>query len=68
MLNTTLQVPCVGFSVAGLDRAKVGFFSFVCLFVCLFVFFVYCCHSDIDFTSNCILTHFNSDQSLVKIL
>ena len=46
LLNTTLQVPCVGFSVAGLDRAKVGFFSFVCLFV----FFVDCCHSDIDFT------------------
>ena len=36
LLNTTLQVPCVGFSVAGLDRAKVGFFSFACLFVCVF--------------------------------
>ena len=23
-------------------------------------FFVYCCHSDIDFTKNCILTNFNS--------
>ena len=22
--------------------------------------FVYCCHSDIDFTNNCILTNFNS--------
>ena len=39
LLNTTLQVPAVGFSVAGLDRAKFGF-----------QFFVYCCHGDIDFT------------------
>ena len=23
-------------------------------------YFVYCCHSDIDFTKNCILTNFNS--------
>ena len=23
-------------------------------------FFVYCCHSDIDLTENCILTNFNS--------
>ena len=39
--TTTLQVPCVGFSVAGLDRAKVGFFLlFVCLFVCVFFFIV----------------------------
>ena len=49
MLNTTLfKVPGVGFSVAGLDRAKFGFYRFQS-------FFVYCCHSDIDFTKNHIL-------------
>ena len=26
MLNTTLKVPSVGFSVAGVDRAKFGFY------------------------------------------
>ena len=40
LLNTTLEVPCVRFSVAGLDQAKVGFFSFVCLFVCLCFLFI----------------------------
>ena len=39
---TTLKVPGVGFSVAGPDRAKFGFYRFQS-------FFVYCCHSDIDF-------------------
>ena len=28
LLNTTLKVPSVGFSVAGLDRAKFGFYRF----------------------------------------
>ena len=28
MLNTTIKVPDVGFSVAGLDRAKFGFYRF----------------------------------------
>ena len=28
MLNTTIKVPGVGFSVAGLDRAKFGFYRF----------------------------------------
>ena len=28
MLNTTLRVPGVGLSVAGLDRAKCGFYRF----------------------------------------
>ena len=28
MLNTTLCVPGIGFSVAGLDRAKFGFYRF----------------------------------------
>ena len=28
MLNTILQVPGVGFSIAGLDRAKFGFYRF----------------------------------------
>ena len=28
MLNTTLKVPSVGFSVAGVDRAKFGFYGF----------------------------------------
>ena len=28
MLNTTLEVPGVGFSVAGLDPAKFGFYGF----------------------------------------
>ena len=42
----------VEFSVAGLDRAKFGIDDFK-------VFFGYCCHSDIDFTENCILTNSN---------
>ena len=42
LLNTTLEVPGVGFSVAGPDRAKFGFYQFQS-------FFGYCCHSDIDF-------------------
>ena len=41
LLNTTL--PCVGFPVAGLDRAKIRFSP-------ISKVFVYCCHSDIDFT------------------
>ena len=53
VLNTTLKVPGVGFSAAGLDRAKFGIIDFK-------GFFVYCCHGDIDFTKNYILTHFNS--------
>ena len=59
-LLSTLQVPGVGFSVAGLDRAKFGFYWF-------HFFFVYCCHSDIDFTKYYILTNFNQDQFVVKI-
>ena len=58
-LLSTLQVPGVGFSVAGLDRAKFGFYWFH--------FFVYCCHSDIDFAKHYILTNFNPDQFVVKI-
>ena len=30
LLNTTLYVSGVGFSVAGLDRAKFGFYRFQC--------------------------------------
>ena len=41
------EVPGVGFSVGGLDRAKFGFYRFQS-------FFVHCCHGDIDFTLNCI--------------
>ena len=52
MLNTALKVPGVGFSVADLDRAKFSFIDFN--------FFIYCCHSDVDFAKNCILTNFNS--------
>ena len=35
MLNTKLSVPSVGFSVAGLDQTKFGFYQF------------YCCHVNI---------------------
>ena len=54
----------VGFSVAGLDRAKFGFYLFQS-------FFVYCCQSDIDFTKNYILKNFSSwsiiDEKFVAI-
>ena len=50
MLNTTLQVPSVGFSVAGLDRAKFGFYRFQS-----FLFIVVIVTS----TKKCILTNFN---------
>ena len=43
----------VGFSLAGLDRTKFGFLE-------ISAFFVYCCHSDIDFTENCVLINFHS--------
>ena len=43
LLNTKLEVPSVGFSVADLDRAKLGAYP-------ISKFFVYCCHSNIAFT------------------
>ena len=51
-LTTKLYVPSVAFSIAGLDQTKFGFYQ-------LQSFFVYCCHSNIDFTSNYIFTNFN---------
>ena len=80
MLNTTLLVPGVGISVAGLDlaceqqtyfrssllsprkirREKSDDRKYVCCSQASLDFRVYCCHSDIDFTRNCILTNFNS--------
>ena len=36
-------------------------------FLLISKFFVYCCHSDIDFTKYYILTNFNQDQFVVKI-
>ena len=55
MLNTTLWVPGVELLVAGLDHAKFGFYQSQS-------FFVDCCHGDIDFTENYILTNFNSQS------
>ena len=52
MLNTKLLVPSVGFSIAGLDRAKLGVYP-------ISKFFVYCCHSNVDFDTTYILTNFN---------
>ena len=52
LLNTKLKVPSVGFSVAGLDRAKLGVYQ---LQKC----FVYCCHGNIDCSKTYILTNFN---------
>ena len=46
--------PGIGFSVAGLDRNKIRILS-------ISKFVVYCCHSDIDFSNNYILTNFNSN-------
>ena len=37
MLNTTLKVSCVGFSLAGLDRAKFIFYRFQFLFTVVIV-------------------------------
>ena len=50
LLNT--KVPSVGFSLAGLDRAKFGFYQFQ-------IFLFFCCHSNIEFTKTYILTNFN---------
>ena len=51
LLNTTLNVPGVGFSVAGLDRAKFGFYRFqIFLFIVVIVISM----------KNCILTNFDS--------
>ena len=61
-LNTKLYVPSVGFSVAGLDRAKLGVYQFQSFF------FIYCCNSNINFTKTYILTNSIYSQSLVKIL
>ena len=58
MLNTTLWVPGVGLLVAGLEHAKFGFY----FFIFSQSFFVDCCHGDIDFTENYILTNFNSQS------
>ena len=55
MLDTTLKVPGVGFSVVGLDRSKFGFYG-----VQSFLLIVVTVISIIDFTKNYVLTNFNS--------
>ena len=54
MLNTKIfKVPSVGFSVAGLDRAKLGVDQFQSFLFNVII------DSDIDFTKTYILTNFN---------
>ena len=59
--HQTLSSWCSIFSSRSIDRAKFGLNRFYSFF--------YCCHSDIDFTKNCVLTNSSiRSQSLVKIL
>ena len=57
LLNTTL--PCVGFSVVGLDCAKIRLSSILKVFI-------YCCLNDIDFT--CTFWQTSIQSQSVKIL
>ena len=52
----------VGFSVAGLDHTKFGFYELISKF------FVYCCHSNIDFIKTTFSQFSIHRQLLVKIL
>ena len=51
LLNTNLSVPSVGFSVPGLDSAKLGVYQFQSFL------FIVNYHSNIDFTKTYILTN-----------
>ena len=58
-LTSTLIIPDIT-KTSSNNCLKTTWYYILLRILSISKFFVYCCHSDIDFTKNCILTNFNS--------